>query len=62
MQNFCFKFFRKTILAKPDMNYMVESRESNPRPYNVELISRKQAQQVLAARPLPDSHEEITMS
>jgi hypothetical protein len=49
-------------MAKPEMNYMVESRSSDPRPYNVELISRKTAQQVLSARPLPDSLEEVTMS
>ncbi|KAI6180943.1 DE-cadherin [Aphelenchoides besseyi] len=53
---------RKTIVAKPDMKYMVGSQDANPRPYNVELISRKQAQNVLAARPLPDPYEEVTMT
>lgn len=55
-------FIRKSVIAKPEMNYMIESRSSDPRPYNVELISRKTAQHVLSARPLPDSVEEVTLS
>ncbi|KAI6220826.1 Cadherin domain containing protein [Aphelenchoides fujianensis] len=53
---------RRTIVAQPDMKYMVGSVEANPRPYNVELISRKTAQNVLSGRPLPDPYEETTMT
>lgn len=54
--------FRHQALAKSDMEYMVNSEYAGPRPYNVELITRKMAQNILAARPLPDPHEEVTMS
>lgn len=41
---------------------MVDSIETGPRPYNVELITRKTAQDILSARPLPDPYEEVTMT
>lgn len=41
---------------------MTESQTAGPRPYNVDLITRKMAQNILAARPLPNPYEEVTMT
>ena len=49
-------------MAKPDIKYTIGARDANPRPYNVELISRTTAQNVLAARPLPEPSEDITLT
>uniref|UniRef100_A0A914CZ52 Cadherin domain-containing protein n=1 Tax=Acrobeloides nanus TaxID=290746 RepID=A0A914CZ52_9BILA len=53
---------RRFMLAKSDTEYMVDSTTAGPRPYNVELISRKTAQNILSSRSLPDPYEEIKMS
>ena len=50
------------MLAKSDTEYMVDTTTAGPRPYNVELISRKTAQNILSSRSLPDPYEEIKMS
>lgn len=44
------------------MDYMAESLTAGPRPYNVDLITRKMAQNMLASRTLPEPHEEVTMT
>lgn len=53
---------RRTSLAKSDGDYMVDAESNGPRPYNVELISRRTAQNVLAGRELPNPFEEVKLS
>ncbi|KAI1704454.1 cadherin domain-containing protein [Ditylenchus destructor] len=53
---------KRQMAAKADLEYMVDSEQAGPRPYNVELITRKMAQSILASRPLPDPYEEVTMT
>uniref|UniRef100_A0A915E6W0 Cadherin domain-containing protein n=1 Tax=Ditylenchus dipsaci TaxID=166011 RepID=A0A915E6W0_9BILA len=53
---------RRQMLTKTDLEYMVDSDSAGPRPYNVDLITRKMAQSILSARPLPDPREEVTMT
>jgi hypothetical protein len=50
------------MITEADINYMVDSHLAGPRPYNVQLITRKAAQEVLSSRPLPEPKEENTMS
>lgn len=52
---------RDVHAAKADLEYMVDAQSAGPRPYNVELLSRKTAQSLLAARPLPAAVEENTL-
>uniref|UniRef100_A0AC34QCU7 Cadherin domain-containing protein n=2 Tax=Panagrolaimus sp. JU765 TaxID=591449 RepID=A0AC34QCU7_9BILA len=56
----CFK--RRAALAKSDAEYMVDAESTGPRPYNVELISRKTAQTMLASRELPNPFEDAKLS
>uniref|UniRef100_A0A7E4ZZJ3 Cadherin n=1 Tax=Panagrellus redivivus TaxID=6233 RepID=A0A7E4ZZJ3_PANRE len=53
---------RRSEIAKADGDYMVDVESTGPRPYNVELISRKTAQNVLAGRELPNPFEENKLS
>lgn len=54
---------KQQVVSKRSMEqYMVGSETAGPRPYNVELITRRAAQSVLANRPLPDPYEEMSMT
>jgi hypothetical protein len=56
---------RQELITKSDLEYMVDSGVSaaGPRPYNVELITRKAAQAAeIAGRRLPEPQEQCTMT
>uniref|UniRef100_A0AC35ERA1 Uncharacterized protein n=1 Tax=Panagrolaimus sp. PS1159 TaxID=55785 RepID=A0AC35ERA1_9BILA len=60
---FCLRFCkRRKTLEKSEGEYMVDAESNGPRPYNVELISRRTAQNVLAGRELPNPFEEVKLS
>lgn len=60
---FCLRFCkRRKTLEKSEGEYMVDAESNGPRPYNVELISRRTAQSVLAGRELPNPFEEVKLS
>ena len=55
---------RQELISKSDLEYMVDSQvaSAGPRPYNVELITRKAAQAAqIASRRMAEPLEECTM-
>uniref|UniRef100_A0A914I5N4 Cadherin domain-containing protein n=1 Tax=Globodera rostochiensis TaxID=31243 RepID=A0A914I5N4_GLORO len=56
----CCKNKQQTI-TKSDVEYMLDAQQAGPRPYNVELITRKMAQSA-AGRRLPKPLEQSTLS
>jgi len=57
-------FFRKQeLITKSDLEYMVDSQIAGPRPYNVELITRKAMQNAQnATLRLPEPVEDCTLT
>lgn len=53
---------KQHLISKEGVEYMVNSHLAGPRPYNVQLITRKTAQEFLTNRPLPEPKEERTLS
>lgn len=49
---------KKTVKSEKD--YMIDVINAGPRPYNVKLISRKTAQEVLQAKDIPEPKEDVT--
>ncbi|CEF71500.1 DE-cadherin [Strongyloides ratti] len=46
--------------VKSEKDYMIDVINAGPRPYNVKLISRKTAQEVLQAKEIPEPKEDVT--
>uniref|UniRef100_A0A0K0EV61 DE-cadherin (inferred by orthology to a D. melanogaster protein) n=1 Tax=Strongyloides venezuelensis TaxID=75913 RepID=A0A0K0EV61_STRVS len=46
--------------VKSEKDYMIDVVNAGPRPYNVELISRKTAQEILQSNEMPEPKEDVT--
>ncbi|KAL3082214.1 hypothetical protein niasHT_037852 [Heterodera trifolii] len=60
----CCKNKQQQTITKSDVEYMLDAQQAGPRPYNVELITRKMAQSDAAAvaRRMPKALEQCTLS
>ncbi|KAF7629896.1 hypothetical protein Mgra_00009125 [Meloidogyne graminicola] len=53
---------KQELITKSDLEYMVDSHIAGPRPYNVELITRKAMQNAQNLLKLPEPIEDYTMT
>uniref|UniRef100_A0A0N5A3B1 Cadherin domain-containing protein n=1 Tax=Parastrongyloides trichosuri TaxID=131310 RepID=A0A0N5A3B1_PARTI len=56
----CYFCKRNKNISKNEKDYMIDVINAGPRPYNVELISRKNAQEILQSKDIPEPKEDVT--